>query len=111
MGDRANVYVHHGDQPGVYLYTHWAGSELPDMVHAALTRKQRWNDEPYLTRIIFCTMVQGCESEETGFGISASIGDGRDRIIDVDTETQQVTVFGGAPQSFQSFIRSAGEES
>lgn len=30
MGDRANVYVHEGDQPGVYLYTHWSGHELPE---------------------------------------------------------------------------------
>jgi hypothetical protein len=23
MGDRAHVYVHEGDRPGVWIYTHW----------------------------------------------------------------------------------------
>ena len=30
MEDRANVYVTYSDkEPGVYLYTHWLGTELP----------------------------------------------------------------------------------
>lgn len=95
MGDRANVYVHDGDRPGVYLYTHWAGSELPATVVRALQRGQgRWNDDQYLARIILCEMVKGDEMGETGYGISAECGDGSDRIVDVDTRHQTIRFIG-----------------
>jgi len=91
MGDRANVYVHHGSRPGVYLYTHWAGSELPATVVNALQRgRGRWDDDQYLARIIFCEMIKNDVDGETGYGISAEVGDGDDRIVDVDTATQQI---------------------
>lgn len=92
MGDRATVYVHEGDQPGVYLYTHWEGYELPDTVRIALARgRDRWNDMPYLARIIFDQMVGDQQMETTGFGIMAGpIADGRN--MDVDTARQEVRV-------------------
>lgn len=95
MGDRANVYVHEGNRPGVYLYTHWDGSRLPQTVLKALQRgRGRWNDVQYLTRIIFCEMIQDDVLGETGYGISADVGDGDDRIVDVDTATQQIRFVG-----------------
>lgn len=91
MGDRANVYVHEGNKPGVYLYTHWEGSELPQTVVRALQRgRGRWDDVQYLTRIIFGEMVGQDVYGTTGYGISAEVGDGDDRIVDVDTATQQI---------------------
>jgi hypothetical protein len=91
MGDRANVYVHEGDRPGVYLYTHWEGSTLPQTVVRALYRgRGRWDDVQYLTRIIFSEMIQDDVLSETGFGISAECEDGGDRIVDVDTATQKI---------------------
>ena len=108
MGDRANVYVHAGDAPGVYLYTHWNGTLLPATVAHALERgKSRWEHEQYLARIIFCEMVQGFERELNGFGISAAVGDGEDRIIDVDTEKLEVTI-GGVALPFSDFIAAFG---
>jgi hypothetical protein len=106
MSDGASVYVHDGSEPGVYLYTHWGGPELPDMVRTALARQQRWNDDAYLARIIFNTMTKGREDEDSGFGISASEDDGL-YVIDVDTAAQQVTVGDEPPQSFRDFIRAA----
>lgn len=70
MGNRGNITVRTANSPDVHLYTHWRGSELPHILSSALARKQRWNDAPYLARIIFCEMIEGEESEETGFGIS-----------------------------------------
>jgi hypothetical protein len=93
MGDRANVHV-----AGVYLYTHWGGYNLPETVRAALIRAQegdRWQDDPYLARIIFCEMVTGSEKGTTGYGISATCGDGAERVLIVDTRSQQVG-FGSA---------------
>ena len=94
MGDRANVLV--GDWKddefrGVYLYTHWCGSDLPWALQRALGRYQRWNDSAYLARIIFCEMVKGDEGGETGYGISAQLGDGANRVLRVDTDKQEIT--------------------
>jgi hypothetical protein len=87
MGDRANVYIHEGNRPGVYLYTHWNGSELPSLVMAALQVPRalnRKNDTQYLTRILIEEIIGGDHGTETGWGVSAYLGDGSDRIIDVD---------------------------
>lgn len=88
MGDRANVYIREDAAHGVYLYTHWSGNELPEIVRAALDSpagRGRWSDTSYLARIVFCRMV-GPENlnEATGYGISARIGDNSYRIIVVD---------------------------
>lgn len=91
MGDRANVYIKEDSERGVYLYTHWSGSELAGTVQDALKRGQgRWSDGAYLARIIFCEMVKGNEQELTGFGISTGLCDNEHAIIVVDPETQTI---------------------
>lgn len=88
MGDRANVVVPNPYKEGeaVYLYSHWGGSELPDVLASALERGVgRWNDAPYLTRIIFNEMTKGNEMAETGFGISTSLCDNGYPLLVVDT--------------------------
>jgi len=109
MGDRANVYVHEGPQPGVYLYTHWGGTELPDTLRTALARGMgRWGDTPYLTRIIFSDMVRDDIDGSTGYGISADLGDGADRILDVDTVAYTVTVQSSDWSSgFEDYVQGA----
>lgn len=92
MGDRANVYVTEGGSPGVYLYTHWHGSRLPETVQRALGRGwDRWTDTSYLTRIIFSEMIQGFERETDGFGIHTKLGDNEGNrpilVVDVDAGT------------------------
>lgn len=107
MGDRANVYVHSGDRPGVYLYTHNAGTALPETVRAALKRAaedNRLQDEPYLTRIIFSEMINGYVMSTTGFGISAEVQDGQDRITDVDVARQTITVPGHKPVPLAQYV-------
>jgi hypothetical protein len=96
----------------VYLYTHWTGDSLPTTVAAALRRgKGRWSDNTYLTRIVFSEMIKGDILGETGFGIAASIDDvdGEDRIVDVDTAAQTVTliVFGPRKQrkTFADYVK------
>ena len=76
MGDRGVIQVNqsHFDQGiGVIsLYTHWGGGELPQVLARALARSSdRWNDEAYLTRIIFNEMTKGREMDSIGFGIMA----------------------------------------
>ncbi len=108
MGDRANVAIldhdaqdENGHNPGVVvLYTHWGGTELPDCVHAALVKRERWDDPAYLARIVFCQMViGGCENaaeiavavkETTGLGISTGLCDNEYPILVLDTRTQRI---------------------
>lgn len=96
MGDRGNIKV-----GKVYLYTHWGGSEITEILKSALIRgKGRWNDEPYLTRIIFCEMIKDDVMGDTGYGISTVICDNEYPILDVDCAKQTVN---GIP--FKEFIK------
>lgn len=91
MGDRANVLVFADkDSTGIYLYTHWTGTELPLDVRDALARHQRWDDPAYLTRIIFCTMARNSFDMETRYGISTFPTDGMNRVLIVHVHSQEV---------------------
>jgi len=71
LGDRGQVKViQWGDKP-VYLYTHWGASELVETVKSVLRRKLRWDDDAYLTRMIFSKMIEDDIDGELGYGISA----------------------------------------
>jgi len=104
MGDRANVLIKSEGKEGVYLYTHWGGYELPQIVQNALKREERWDDEPYLNRIIFCEMVKDEIEGETGYGISGYVGDGDDRIILIDVNEQKISL-NGIAYSFKDYIK------
>lgn len=107
MGDRRNVIIKDAGTVGVALYTHWAGSDLAETVKTALKRKQRWDDAPYLARIIFCEMVKGDETKETGYGITAADAtcEGSKRDIVIDVEKQTITLMAeAAPISLEHFI-------
>lgn len=82
VGSRANIAVRFGsdvaDKEAVFLYTHWNGYMLPGVLASALDSNEaraRWNDPPYLARIVFEHMIRGASDFETGFGISTRIGD------------------------------------
>jgi hypothetical protein len=89
MGDRGQVFV---KDAGVYLYTHWNASNLIETVRQALAKKWRWDDPEYLARIIFCEMVRGSETDETGYGIGTQEHGDIWLLITVDTETQTDTI-------------------
>lgn len=110
MGDRACAVIKDGEDNQVYLYTHWAGSELPEVLRAALLAakaENRLDDGPYLARIIFCHMIAqdaeplyGC----TGYGISAQPVDGRDLFVDVTTQTVHSRDFNIPLTTIEDFI-------
>lgn len=104
MGDRGNVVVKDGDEQVVF-YTHWGATELPETLRMVLNRKQRWTDAPYLARMIFCGMVGEDWDNETGFGISHSLGDGTDRVITVDVNQQTVKINKKSSISFNEFCK------
>ena len=90
MGDRGNIRLRYSKEREVYFYTHWRGSEIPDILREALCRgKNRWSDAPYLARIIFDTLTDG-DRELTGFGIDVQEGDNEHRVPTVDLENRTV---------------------
>lgn len=116
MGDRANVVVKDDFWGDVFLYTHWGGEKIPQVVHRALSRRERWEGAPYLTRIIFCEMMRerNAFDASTGFGISASpiLPDHPHLVVDVarqevyfeDQDQDEPKGIIGEPVSFEEYI-------
>ena len=98
MGCRGTIEIwEHGAAPKdeespVVLYTHWGAKDMLMNLKTVLKRKKRWSDAPYLSRMIFCKMVEGDERGETGYGImTCNIGDAEEEIV-VDCDRQEVIV-------------------
>jgi len=89
MGDRAQVLI---KDTGVFLYTHWDGTELIKTVKRALAKRQRWDDPEYLARIIFDEMVGENQGKETGFGIGTEQHEDVWRVITIDCEEKTVKI-------------------
>jgi len=98
MGDRAQVHiVANKDKEynhDVWLYTHWHGTGLVNVVSRAISRGERWNDAEYLTRIIFSEMVKEDVRGDTGYGIGNHQHGDVYRVITIDVDEQKVTVDG-----------------
>ena len=110
MGDRAQVKIKGHQDACVYLYTHWGGYNLEDVVRAALALEERWDDTEYLARIIFCHMMGDNVKETTGYGIGTEEHGDIDLLITVDTIQQTVLMhhvnrdFDDKKFSFEDFI-------
>jgi hypothetical protein len=111
MGDRSNIKIYQNDDAdnAIFLYTHWRGSEIYGILKRVLLRRERWEDSPYLTRMIFCEMVKGDENGSTGFGISTSILDNEHTVIGVNCVDQEITFEDGdgnikSSISFEQFV-------
>jgi hypothetical protein len=104
MGDRGQVYIHHGSEPGVYLYTHWGASSLPATVGVAMRKRWCWDDWEYLARIVFEEMISADRGGETGFGIGTSLHDDVWRVVDVDCGSRRVHIDDVFDGTFEQFI-------
>ncbi len=94
MGDRANIVVRQNrweESPPIYLYTHWCGHGLWETLQTALAKRWRWDDQAYLTRVIFNEM-QSDDRGETGYGISTEPPDNSYPYLVVDVKEQRVFV-------------------
>lgn len=93
MGDRGNIVIRYdlgdGKKSDVYFYTHWSGTEIGQVVQKALAKRERWDDDSYLARIIFDGLV-GKDTGTTGFGISPTITDNEHDLLVVDTGGKRV---------------------
>jgi hypothetical protein len=109
MGDRSNIVIQFADdddQKEIVFYTHWGGSDLPATLQAALLKAKntgRLDDDAYLARIIFCTMVSDDPDGSTGYGIAPWISEEEHETIYVDTEVHTVTI-GDLTWSYEDYI-------
>lgn len=104
MGDRGNVCFVEKNGGIMYFYTHWGRSKLLGTLRNALKRGvDRWNDEPYLARIIFSEMIKDEILSETGYGLSTTKGDGDITFI-IDMKNRSIRCGDGEEVSFQDFV-------
>lgn len=103
MGDRINLKLKYSQGEPIYLYSHWGGSGMKETIKSALIRgKDRWDDESYLARIIFCEMVRWDVEGLTGYGIAPYECDPENKTITVDLADKKVN-----SKTFSEFV---GEE-
>ena len=93
MGERGNiVFLFPAEEAGaqqrrIYLYTHWRGHLVHEILREAMNWKEhwpagfgkltgtvrescRWYDASYFARVVFCRLVAGDEKGVLSFGIS-----------------------------------------
>lgn len=77
----------------VFLYSHENGDDLLNAVWKVLSKKIRWDDADYLTRMIFCTMVPKEEwDNEKGYGIGPIEYYTASLLISVNTVKQTIYI-------------------
>lgn len=105
MGDRAQVKFIDDKGRAVWFYTHSAGSRLEETVAQAMKRgKGRHNDSEYLARIIFSEMIKYNVMSELGYGIGFEQHGDVSRVVTVNCQHQQVTMFDGRTWPFKAFV-------
>ena len=79
----------------IYLYQHYDGYDLYKIVCNAISRKARWDDPEYLTRIIFSEMIKDHIDDTTGYGIGTSQHDDIDYLVTVNVDEQRILEWKG----------------
>lgn len=92
MGDRAQIAIKQsGGKSKLYLYAHWAGSDIFPSIQKSLDRaRDRWGDPEYLARVVFQDLI-GNDDKTTGFGISTQRHSDIEHLVPVlDCNSQMV---------------------
>lgn len=108
MGDRANIRLKFNagtdHEASIYLHSHWGGRTVLGTLHDALSRRQRWDDDAYLARIIANELFHDCYGDETGFGLAPFVGDNQYPVVHVDLDANTVSTSLGFSETFEQFI-------
>jgi len=103
VGTRGNIVIEEQRGGVIYLYSHWDSYRLPGLVATALKRgRDRWDDEPYLARVLASELFKSDIDGITGYGLSTTMGDGGVEVY-VDMGAQRVR-YGNGNWSFDEFI-------
>jgi len=111
MGDRRQVHVTYPNGSKIYFYSHWGGCELPKIVAQALDDgRARWDDPPYLARVVFNHITLDDPEGITGYGIStdnldSDYGSDDDIHLHLSYGSSGRVGLGAADQTYEDFIR------
>jgi hypothetical protein len=93
MGDRGNLGIKYENNEKIYFYGHYCGFDMFNILKNALIKgKERWNDEAYLARIIFCELIKDDVDGTTGYGISPYICDNEYPIFEINPNERIVSL-------------------
>lgn len=82
-----------GPHGSVYLYTHDNAGTLVSIVHEVLSRRERWNDPDYLSRMLFCAMIPNDQwNSDKGFGIGTQYYIDANLLIVINTEMNRISI-------------------
>jgi hypothetical protein len=91
MGARTNIEIKFANEPSIYIYSHWGGEGgLRQDLRRAISRRQRWNDEQYLTAIILREVLRDNLDKETSVGVAPYPGEEEYTTTVVDIPSQTV---------------------
>jgi hypothetical protein len=77
----------------VFLYTHDNAHELLHIVYDILSKRIRWDDPDYLSRMLFCRMIPKDQFyTEIGYGIGTQGYDDVRIIVRVDTIEKRIRI-------------------
>ena len=92
MGTRAQCFI---VDAGIYLYQHYDGYDLPQIVRDSLATERaqnRANDPEYLARIVFEDMINDHLGTETGYGIGTTQHRDIEYLVTVECANRTLTV-------------------
>jgi hypothetical protein len=81
MGNRANLGIRTSDRNTIFLYLHWGGTDIHEIMAKAISHAMvRDGDESYFTRIFVSRVIDTDWNEDTGVGMLVNslpaMGDG-----------------------------------
>jgi hypothetical protein len=106
MGMRQTANLHYSDGGTVAVYAHWDGdddinaSPLAEKIRTALKRRERWDDEGYLARIIISAILKEDIDGATGYGIYANSDGGAGEYPSIEVNLAEGTVNGITYEKF-----------
>lgn len=109
-----------GPNGSVFLYTHDLAVNLIHVVYNVLSKKIRWDDPDYLSRMLFCELIpKKLWNSDKGFGIGTQMYGDIKYIVTIDTERLTVKlqeksedsgIFRGSKHSFEDFIENFADD-
>ena len=100
MGERGQIFI---KSTGVYIYTHWGGAELLQVVHRAM-QWGRVEDDEYFTRALVEELVRDDQFSDTGSGVGTKMhSDLNWPLVTVDTVNNVVELEGKNSWTFEEF--------
>jgi hypothetical protein len=89
----------------VFLYTHNKASDLLRTVRTVLTRQKYWQDEDYLSSMLFRELTRYEDNIETdGYGIGTKMYINADILISLDIPQQKIHIISISNKTHQCMV-------